>query len=268
MAAAKMDKHDLEQPDAFQEAFGKVVDFVRENRQKLTLAAGVVTLAIVLIAGYVLYSAHTETEASKAYFDAKLKVMMADPMGTGFAAHEAVKALEQVVEKYPSTQAAQNARYELGNLYYNAGDYDRSMQTYRNFLDKADGKDLRKIYAWLGVGYAHEAKKEYDTLRVTCEEERVSRQGELDRHDQNLEKLSKTVDPALLERYNQVKLHHAVPIAKIVNSKCGGCNMSLPMVMLKKIATTDGIVECENCGRILYNTNECNRSFNHGVVIV
>jgi predicted nucleic acid-binding Zn-ribbon protein len=49
-----------------------------------------------------------------------------------------------------------------------------------------------------------------------------------------------------------VKLHHVVPIAKIVNSKCGGCNMSLPMVMLKKIATTDGIVECENCGRILY----------------
>jgi tetratricopeptide (TPR) repeat protein len=162
MAAAKMDKHDLEQPDAFQEAFGKVVDYVRENRQKLYLATGVATLAIVLIAGYVLYSAHTETEASKAYFDAKLKVMMADPMGTGFAAPEAVKALEQVVEKYPSTQAAQNARYELGNLYYNAGDYDRSMQTYRGFLDKAGGKDLRKIYAWLGVGYAHEAKKEYD----------------------------------------------------------------------------------------------------------
>ena len=100
------------------------------------------------------------------------------------------------------------------------------------------------------------AKKEYDTLRVQCEEERVARQGELDLHDQNLEKLSKTVDPALLERYQQVKLHHAVPIAKIVNSKCGGCNMSLPMVMLKKIATTDGIVECENCGRILYSPND------------
>ncbi|MPN19328.1 hypothetical protein SDC9_166696 [bioreactor metagenome] len=99
---------------------------------------------------------------------------------------------------------------------------------------------------------ANKAKKEYDTLRVQCEEERVARQGELDRHDEKLASLSKTVDPALLERYNQVKQHHVVPIAKIVNSKCGGCNMSLPMEMLKKIATTDGIVECENCGRILY----------------
>ena len=106
------------------------------------------------------------------------------------------------------------------------------------------------------VRAAGKAKKEYDTLRVTCEEEREARAGELAKHDANLERLAKSVDPALLERYNQVKLHHAVPIAKIVNSKCGGCNMSLPMVMLKKIATTDGIVECENCGRILFSSND------------
>lgn len=103
---------------------------------------------------------------------------------------------------------------------------------------------------------ASKAKKEYDALRVTCEEEKDARAGELEKHEKNLAALAKTVDPALLERFGQVKLHHAVPIAKIVNSKCGGCNMSLPMVMLKKIATTDGIVECENCGRILYSANE------------
>ncbi len=106
------------------------------------------------------------------------------------------------------------------------------------------------------VKAASKAKKKYDELRVTCEEEREARSEELSRHDANLERLAKAVDPALLDRYNQVKLHHAVPIAKIVNSKCGGCNMSLPMVMLKKIATTDGIVECENCGRILYSSND------------
>ncbi len=103
---------------------------------------------------------------------------------------------------------------------------------------------------------ASKAKKEYDALRIQCEEERDARAGELAQHDKTLAGLAKSVDPVLLERYEKVKLHHAVPIAKIVNSKCGGCNMSLPMVMLKKIATTDGIVECENCGRILYSGNE------------
>lgn len=103
---------------------------------------------------------------------------------------------------------------------------------------------------------AGRAKKEYDALRVECEQERDSHADELKRHDDKIEELAKKVDPALMKRYNQVKQHHAVPIACVVNAKCGGCNMSLPMVMLKKIATTDGIVECENCGRILYSGNE------------
>jgi len=103
---------------------------------------------------------------------------------------------------------------------------------------------------------AGHAKKEYDALRAECEKERDSRAGELAAHDEKLKELGKKVDPALMARYEKVKQHHAVPIACMVNAKCSGCNMSLPMVMLKKIATTDGIVECENCGRILYSGNE------------
>lgn len=103
---------------------------------------------------------------------------------------------------------------------------------------------------------AGRAKKEYDELRAECEKERDSRSDELAAHDEKLKELGKKVDPALMARYEKVKQHHAVPIACVVNAKCDGCNMSLPMVMLKKIATTDGIVECENCGRILYSGNE------------
>jgi len=162
MVAAKMDKKDLEQPDAFQEAVGKVMDYARENRQKLYAASGVLALVIVLGAGYFFYSAHTETEAARVYFEARMKVMRADPMGTGLAGPEAVKAFEDVVEKYPSSDAAQGARYELGNHYYTAGEFDKSIQVYRLFIDKASGNDVRTVYAWFGIGYAHEAKKEYD----------------------------------------------------------------------------------------------------------
>ena len=91
-----------------------------------------------------------------------MKVMRADPMGTGLADPEAAKAFEGVVEKYPSSDAAQGARYELGNLYFTAGEFDRSIQVYRVFIDKASGKDIRTVYAWFGIGYAYEAKKEYD----------------------------------------------------------------------------------------------------------
>lgn len=139
---------------------------------------------------------------------------------------------------------------DIERLNREASQSVRETKALLNEIEKATEEYTSTVRA------ASKAKKEYDALRAQCEEERSARAGELDQHDTNLASLAKSVDPALLERYNQVKQHHAVPIAKIVNSKCGGCNMSLPMVMLKKIATTDGIVECENCGRILYSGNE------------
>ncbi len=162
MVAAKMDKKDLEQPDAFQEAMGKVMVFAAENRQKLYAAAGALVLAIALGGGYFFYSASQEKDAARLYFDARIKAMRADPMGTGMTAPEIGKAFADVVDRFASTEAAQSARYELGSLHFNAGDFDRSIQVYREFIDKAPGKDIRVIYAWFGIGYAHEAKKEYD----------------------------------------------------------------------------------------------------------
>jgi len=102
---------------------------------------------------------------------------------------------------------------------------------------------------------AGRAKKEYDQLRVVCEKELEDSSGEITRCNDELARIAKRVDPALMERYNKVKQHHATPVAKVVNSKCGGCNMSLPMVVQKRIAAPDAVVECENCGRILYSAD-------------
>ena len=41
-------------------------------------------------------------------------------------------------------------------------------------------------------------------------------------------------------------------LALLDGDRCGGCNMSLPTSTVKRVATGEGIVECENCGRILY----------------
>ena len=99
---------------------------------------------------------------------------------------------------------------------------------------------------------AGKAKKEYDQLRVVCEKERDDSGAEVAQCDAELTQLRAKVEPALMERYEKVKQHHPAPMAKVINAKCGGCNMSLPMVMLKKLAMTDSVIECENCGRILY----------------
>lgn len=116
---------------------------------------------------------------------------------------------------------------------------------------QSEGEKAEEEYQQTRVT-AGKAKKEYDQLRVVCEQERDQSAGELKEKDDILAKLAKDVDPAMMERYEKVKQHHPLPMARVVEAKCSGCNMSLPMVVLKKLATNDAIVECENCGRILY----------------
>lgn len=100
---------------------------------------------------------------------------------------------------------------------------------------------------------AKNAKKEYDQVRAVCEKERDDSAEMLASFDEKLEQIRKDVDPALFQRYEKVKQHYVAPIVPVIGGKCSGCNMSLPMVMLKRLNAPDAVLECENCGRILYS---------------
>jgi len=41
------------------------------------------------------------------------------------------------------------------------------------------------------------------------------------------------------------------PMARLLGDQCGGCNMSMPSVVLRAIKGGSTIVECETCGRII-----------------
>ena len=128
------------------------------------------------------------------------------------------------------SQAVREAKLLLGELEKASDEYQRTIKT------------------------AGAAKKEYDSLRIECEKERGDPRGRAGaaRREPGGSRNKGRSRAAGKVRAGETA-PHAVPIAPVVHSKCGGCNMSLPMVMLKRIATTDGIVECENCGRILYS---------------
>jgi predicted nucleic acid-binding Zn-ribbon protein len=59
------------------------------------------------------------------------------------------------------------------------------------------------------------------------------------------------IQPDYLEKYKNIKLHSVPPMARLQNDQCGGCNMSLPSVVLRSIKAGGTIVECETCGRMI-----------------
>lgn len=103
---------------------------------------------------------------------------------------------------------------------------------------------------------AARTKVEYDQLKQLYDKEYKVDLAQLQQLRTGTEKAAQTVDPALLERYRAIKQHCTPPMAKLVAGQCAGCFMALPSATLLKLKEGDGIVECDNCGRIIYMTEE------------
>ena len=96
------------------------------------------------------------------------------------------------------------------------------------------------------------AKKEYDRLKAVVEVEKNEGAADIAAATKEMETVERQVDPTYLAKYKKARVHHNMPVVPVVNEKCSGCNMSIPMAVIKKLNSQETVLECENCGRILY----------------
>ena len=94
-------------------------------------------------------------------------------------------------------------------------------------------------------------KAEYDQQKVAYEAEHAEEVKQLEAKQAVAQEKAKSVEKALLEKYSQVKKHCVPPVARLYGDQCGGCNMSLPQVTLRKFKNDVFYIECENCGRMI-----------------
>lgn len=67
-----------------------------------------------------------------------------------------------------------------------------------------------------------------------------------------LKALEPKIEPKLLEKYKTMRQDKKFPIfVPLLNNSCGGCSMELAMSK-KHILEEKGVLECENCHRIIY----------------
>lgn len=65
------------------------------------------------------------------------------------------------------------------------------------------------------------------------------------------------IDPTVLAKYRQKSENHVFPVfVPLTDNKCGRCRMQLSASKLSEMAKSKyGLIECENCGRIIYQTS-------------
>lgn len=124
--------------------------------------------------------------------------------------------------------------------------YEQELHKMRRDADARDAqqKEIRVRAA--------KAKMEYDQIHSVYDKEFKTDTKKLAQLRADVEREAKKVDPLLLERYKAIKQHSTPPMARLEDGQCCGCFMQLPSATLRKIKETDKLVECDNCGRILY----------------
>ena len=123
--------------------------------------------------------------------------------------------------------------------------YEQELNKMRKDSDQRDRlqKDIRLRYA--------RTKAEYDELKKTYEVDFGRDKVKLAELKARAEKEAANVDAGLMGRYREVKQHVTPPIAQLNGNRCGCCNMSMPAAVMNEVGSGK-LVECDNCGRILY----------------
>ena len=97
---------------------------------------------------------------------------------------------------------------------------------------------------------AAKAKSEFDKLKASYDAEKQEKDSELEALRAKAAEKAKDIAPEYMERYRDIKKHSVPPLAALYGDQCGGCNMSLPSSVSRKVKAGE-LVECETCGRLL-----------------
>ncbi|HNY49084.1 MAG TPA: tetratricopeptide repeat protein [Smithella sp.] len=158
--AVKLTKEELEGPDAFQSTVELISDYIAENKKRFYSIVTAIVVAVIIALGIYIYWDNYQTSAREIYAQAQKNITPGAE--TPVMAQQQIKAYQELIAKYPHSWSARMAHYHLGNIYYNAGNYDNAINDYKKFVASriSDNAGI-KFLALTSIGYCYEAKKDY-----------------------------------------------------------------------------------------------------------
>lgn len=142
-------------------------------------------------------------------------------------------------------QQAQELSRDAQKLLADLNDYEAEMKRIQK-----DAADRDRMEKEIRVKYA-KVKAEYDKQKVEYEALYRDQMKQLEQKRAQAQAQANGIDAALLEKYAAIKKHCLPPVARLYGDQCGGCNMSLPQVTLRRFKGDAKYIECENCGRLI-----------------
>ena len=157
-----------------------------------------------------------------------------------------LKSLQNKIENDPpqDSESTQQFIADVRRFQNNLTTYEQEIRRIRK-----DAGDRERLQHDVKVRAA-KAKGEFDKLKVDYDAEYQEKSKELTALKAVAAEKAKGIEQDLMDRYQNIKRRSVPPLAQLYGDQCGGCNMSLPSAVSRKIKAGE-LVECETCGRLL-----------------
>ena len=169
--AANLTKKELEQPDEFHTIGWEAMQYISEHRNKFYIA-GVVALAIIILCmGWYFYRLNYENKAERMYSSTYYSYSLPGNSSDMKDAYlKATLMYENLVKEYPDSRAATRSFYNMGNVYFNIGETEKSIEAYKTFLKRSRKNNILIALTYYGLGYCYEKNKDYDNALKSFED--------------------------------------------------------------------------------------------------
>jgi tetratricopeptide (TPR) repeat protein len=152
----------LNEPDEFITLSSKLLKFIIDHKNQITIAVSVIFLFLLAFSGRTYFLNKSENKASISldrnitrYESAKIKE------GAKKAYLEVEKDFQLLLKKYSSRHSGKLARVIFANISYHAGRSDEAIALYKKSLKDFDDKPFIKNMISNNLGYAYEKKGDY-----------------------------------------------------------------------------------------------------------
>lgn len=168
MAAEKITKKQLRE-DEFVNLFAKIVLSLKAHARKTGIVILVLAIAAAVFGGIYFYRHSFDEKAAYKLSQALETYHKAGAVASNNLS-PAQELFEQVIKQHPASPAAEEARYYLGNCYFQMNNYDKALESFENYLKKHPSGRFAPIaqearaQSWVAKKDLLNAAKEYESL--------------------------------------------------------------------------------------------------------
>jgi tetratricopeptide (TPR) repeat protein len=158
LAKRKIRRKELKKRDEFITFSSRTMAWCQDNVRIVVGVLVSVAVLILIASGVFLFKVRQETKARDLYKEALSLYQVESSGNAGAANYSMVTAkLEEVKQRYHSTQVATSAIMDLGNIYFQEGDYQKASICYTDFLQRTDVSHPLYDQALESLGETYEA---------------------------------------------------------------------------------------------------------------